>query len=216
MVEALPGKEKLDLKNQIIVFIGPEGSGKTDNAKKLAAAFDKKYLTTGGAIRDLAATDLGPLGDECRAMFAENKYLAGPTLLKVVGKRLENPDTVNGFILDGGLRTVAETEGFRKMLIGAGRDLPVTVVYLYIPIWTSFERLLTGSNARKRKDANGAGDTREGITKRLAEFYSQLNNRLDIIEGEKGWNLVRVDATPTFDEVFANMIDNLTQLSRSK
>ncbi len=107
-------KETLDIDQRIILFIGPEGSGKTTIAKQLAKEGGRPYITTGDIIRDLAANDTGFLGEECREMFATHTYLAGDTLLKILTGRFAREDTLDGFVLDGGLRTLEETKDFQK------------------------------------------------------------------------------------------------------
>lgn len=196
MAERELGNERLDIGKQIVIFIGPEGSGKTSVAEELAKETGKPYITTGGLIRELRDNDPGPLGDACRNMFANNVYLDGDKLLEIMVNRLKKSDVDNGFILDGGLRTVHETADFQKMLNSAGRTTPLTVVYLDIPLLTSFERLVTGENARKRVDGNGSGDTKEGVSKRLSQFYFKLEERLKIIRNEPNWKLIKIDATP--------------------
>lgn len=196
MAERELGNERLDIGKQIVIFIGPEGSGKTSVAEELAKETGKPYITTGGLIRELRDNDPGPLGDACRNMFANNVYLDGDKLLEIMVNRLKKSDVDNGFILDGGLRTVHETDDFQKMLNSAGRTTPLTVVYLDIPLLTSFERLVTGENARKRVDGNGSGDTKEGVSKRLSQFYFKLEERLKIIRNEPNWKLIKIDATP--------------------
>ncbi len=209
MVERAPAKELLDLGKTITLFIGPEGSGKTTQAKRLAQETGKPYITTGDIIRDLAANDQGPLGDECREMFANKAYLAGPTLLKILVDRFSKEDTKNGFVLDGGLRTLEETIDFRKMLKEAGRDLPLVVIYLRLPTGKTYERLLSGPNARKRKD-----DTYEAITSRLENFHFQLEERLEVIKSEEGWLLVELNAAPDPEEVYGNIVDSLKTASQ--
>lgn len=188
--------EKLDIGRQIVIFIGPEGSGKTSVAEQLARETRKPYITTGGLIRELRDNDPGPLGDACRNMFANNVYLDGSQLLEIMVNRLKKSDVDDGFILDGGLRTVHETADFQKMLDAAGRIMPLTVIYMDIPLWTSFDRLVTGQNARKRIDGRGSGDTKEGVSKRLSQFYFKLEERLKIIRDEPNWKLIKIDATP--------------------
>lgn len=209
MVERNSSQELLDLGKTITLFIGPEGSGKTTQAKRLAQETGKPYITTGDIIRDLAANDQGPLGDECREMFANKAYLAGPTLLKILIDRFSKDDTKDGFVLDGGLRTIEETIDFRKMLKEAGRDLPLIAVYLKITMGKSYERLLNGPNARKRKD-----DTFEAITSRLEKFHFRLNDRLDVIKSEKGWMLIELDASPDEEQVYGSIVDSLKTASQ--
>jgi len=186
----------LNLKSQIIIFIGPEGSGKSTMAKKLSKESGQPYVSTGNIIRDLAANDDGSLGQKCRDMFEKDTYLSGETLMEILGSRLSKPDVSGGFILDGGLRTIEETIGFKEMLRVAGRSLPTSVVYLKIPKEESFRRLVNGENARKRDR-----DTIEGVESRLREFYTGLEKRLDEIK-KHGWEIKEIDADKPADDVY--------------
>lgn len=205
MAERDGGKEHLDLGKVIVIFIGPEGSGKTTHARLLAEETGKPYVTTGDIIRDLAENDSGPLGEECRGMFATHRYLDGGTLLKILVHRFSQDFAAGGLVLDGGLRTLEETEDFAGMLAEAGLNLPVTVIHLRIPGWMSFERLAFGETARKRKD-----DTIEGVLSRLAKYYHQLGKRAGVIENRSGWKLVHIDATAPVETVYFQVLEKLT------
>ena len=196
----------INIGNRIIIFIGPEGSGKTTNAKRLSKESGKPYLTTGDTLRDLARNDKGRLGDECRATFAEHRYVDGAMLLEIMQSRMSQPDTEEGFILDGGLRTLEETKGFRSMIESAGRFLPVTVILLDIPEEVSLERLVYGDNARLRVD-----DTREGVLSRLSKYNTQLTERLTLIEKQPNWRLVTIDATSSPELVFVTVCRQITE-----
>ncbi len=193
-------KEDVQLGRRIVVFIGPEGSGKTTIAQLLANQSGKPYITTGSILRDLAANDPGPLGNACRDMFATHTYLAGSTLLQIVAQRFAQDDARGGFILDGGFRSVEEIQGFPEVLRQAKRNLPVAVVYLQIPELVSYQRLVSGKDARKRED-----DTMEAVSTRLSKFYFQLQERLNLIKSHPDWALVNVDATPPVDDVYAKI-----------
>ena len=200
MTEKETGHERLQDGASIVIFIGPEGSGKTTVARKLAIDTGKPYLTTGDILRDLAKNDMGEWGDKCRAMFAEHTYLDGTTLLEILIDRFRQDDTKDGFVLDGGLRTLEETHDFRGMLVEAGRDLPVTVIHLDVPEAVSLDRLVSGENARKRSD-----DTYEGVMCRLAKYYSQLEERMRVMESQPNWRLVHIDATKAVGDVYENV-----------
>lgn len=205
MVEKETTKEILNLGKRIIIFIGPEGSGKTTIAKRLADETQKPYITTGDIIRDLAANDTGELGDECREMFANHTYLKGETLLKILVDRFSKDDTSEGFILDGGLRTLEETVDFKKMLIEVNRDYSLTVIQLDIPKEVSYERLLHNKGARRRSD-----DTPEGIESRLKKYYYQLEERITSIKSQENWRHISIDATPNHEKVYRQLLINLT------
>ncbi len=200
MPETIKAHEKLEIGNQIVIFIGPEGSGKTTHAAKLAQSAAKPYISTSEILHYLAKHDSGPLGDECRIMFATHTYLKGETLIRICQDRFSQADTANGFILDGGLRTIEETQVFPQTLLAANLDLPVTVIYLPLPQEISLERLVTGHQARLRPD-----DTETAVNSRLDKFYLNLEARLAFIQAQTNWSLVSISAAASTDVVYTNI-----------
>ena len=49
-----------------IIFYGPEGSGKSTQAKMLAKDLNLPYLGSGDLVRHYSASDKGIMGDICR------------------------------------------------------------------------------------------------------------------------------------------------------
>lgn len=183
MVEAginYPEKEKG--KGRLLIFIGPEGSGKSTQAKKLSETLNLPYVSTGDIIRDKAQNDSSFIGDLCRNMLEEHTYLESKTLLSLLKSRLSEEDIKKGAIIDGALRTTEEIDTFEEMLIGTkaeGKD--ITVVSLKTAGWESVERLLR----RGRRD-----DSTEAILSRLSNYYSNLSERSSKIK--KNWKFVQV------------------------
>jgi adenylate kinase len=206
MLEQDKRKETIQFSKRIISFIGPEGSGKTTQAHKLCNDSGKPYLTTGDTLRYYRDNDRGRLGDACRKMFSENTYLAGELLLEIMSERFGSDDTKDGFVLDGGFRTVEETLGFPATIENAGRNFPVTVIYLNIPREVCYERLVRGKNARKRYD-----DTEEALTSRLDKFYDHLEERLDLIKSNPNWNFVEIDGTASVKEIYENILRSVVK-----
>jgi adenylate kinase family enzyme len=196
------GRERIETGRRIIIFFGPEGSGKTENAKLLSVASGKLYLSTSKMLHDVADNDSGYLGKAVKKMFDKGVYLKGEPFLEILSKRLLEEDTINGCIADGCLRTVEETVGFEEMLIKVGRNFPLTVIYLKIPVEVSLERILTGEHARKRP-----GDTPEKLESRLADFNFRLDERLNIIKNNPNWNFIEIDATPPLATVFGKVCE---------
>lgn len=189
---------------RIISFIGPEGAGKTTVAKRLAAETATPIIITGDIFREIAANDNSEYGDIVRNSWAKNEYVDPQILLSILAQGLKRKDLANGFILDGGFRTIDETKGFRSMLEEAHRVLPVVVVYLRIPGWIAMERLVTGENARKRKD-----DTEEGVLARLSNYYSGVGQRVTLIKKEN-YEFFRINAMQDRESVFEDVRQVLT------
>ncbi len=189
------GFEPLDLGRQIVVFTGPEGAGKSTVAKDIASHAEKDLISTSVILHDKADHDETYIGKACKKMFQDHTYLDPKIVLEILVDLLKQKNTENGFIGEGFLRSVAEVQGFQSAMEAAGRVMPMTVVNLRIPGWMSFERLVTGPNARKRSD-----DTLEGLLPRLSNYYNGLGERSSYIRHHPGWQLLQVDATGNREE----------------
>lgn len=191
MVEA--GKnhsEKEKNGSRLLIFVGPEGSGKSTQAKKVSEALNLPYISTGDIIRERAQNDTSPMGDLCRDMLEKHAYLDSKSLLSLLKFRLSNDDVVNGAIIDGGLRTTEEIDCFEEMLIGTkveGKE--ITVVSLRTPSWQSVERL----KKRGRHD-----DSEVAILSRLSNYYKSLPERSS--KTKKKWKFIQVLANGLTDD----------------
>ena len=179
--------------------MGPEGAGKSTQAKMLALELQLPCVSTGDMLRAFAADDQGFLGDTARKMFAENGYLAADLINQIVGQTLQDEKYRKGVILDGCLRTYEETFHFDEVLKNAHLNIPVTVFSLTIPLDESINRLTFG---RKRED-----DTIQGVERRLSHFNTRLAERLAIIE-EK-YHLITIDGKGNKEEVHETIMREL-------
>jgi adenylate kinase family enzyme len=190
---------------QIIIFIGPEGSGKSTIARRLSVEIAKSYISTGDMVRDLAAHNKTKLGDECRKVLSANVYLSPRSLLLILTQRFNQSDVKHGFVIDGSLRTVYETKNFKSVLKKDHLSFPIIIFYLQIPREVSHERLVHGSNARRRQ-----GDSLAGLDKRLDEFYFQLDERIKLIKYRHNWKFIEIDATPDPETVYQSVVSHLS------
>ncbi len=205
-------EEKLNIGRRIVNLMGPEGSGKTSIAKRLAVESGKPYLTVGELLRDLAKNDPGLYGDEARSMFAEHRYFTDrQMLLDIYANRFAREDLADGFILDGGLRSIEEVIGFQSTLDKAGRSMPVINIFLRVPGWISIQRLSTDPNARNRDD-----DTVEGVLSRLSRYYDQLGKRASLVGKQPNWSLLHINGTRTLEEVFEEVQSALLEVKNLK
>lgn len=201
--QAGQSQELEQVRRQIIVIAGPEGSGKTTQANLLGEQFGLPRVAMGDVFRELATQDT-ELGRKSRKLFEEHSYSEIGLFREAFLWRMEREDVSNGFILDGGLRFTDEVTEFEGLLEEAGRQMPVIVGYLRVPIWGGFER----SRARRRVD-----DTDEGIRLRQSHHYDHLGERMAI--AQKKWPFFIVNAWGrSKDETHGEIMKKIEEVRR--
>jgi adenylate kinase len=109
-----------------LVIVGPPGAGKGTQAEFIAAHFGIPKISTGDIFRHNVShgTELGR---------AAKKYMDAGDLVPdgvtnaMVANRLKMPDAIEGFLLDGFPRNVAQAEELNKMLDEVGAPLSVVL-----------------------------------------------------------------------------------------
>lgn len=193
----------IEVKGQIFCFVGAEGAGKTAQADLLAKELGLPLVAFGDIFRFMAKNDLTKLGDECRSILLNHNYIKPDMLYEIIGTYIKQDQFKKGFVIDGAFRTLAETENFESMLNAADRNMPLTVFFLRIPGWQSFQRLTHG---RRRED-----DTEEGVLSRLGNFYSELGKRVSFIR--KRWNFIMVvERNKSIGEIHQNIMGGLGKI----
>ena len=109
------------------IMLGPPGSGKGTQAKKLAAAFGADHLSTGDMLRTEVASGT-ELGRSARAYMDRGDLVPDELILKMIAGRLELMSNGHGFILDGFPRTEAQAVALDKMLDAMKRPIDRVVL----------------------------------------------------------------------------------------
>ncbi len=92
-----------------LIFIGPPGSGKGTQAKRLAAQHGVPHISTGDMLRE-AIADGTALGQQAAPIMASGALVSDDLMIGIINDRLAKPDAERGFILDGFPRTVVQAE----------------------------------------------------------------------------------------------------------
>lgn len=172
-----------------IMVVGPQGSGKTTQAKILAEKLGYRYLGTGEMLRAIAQQG-GPEAEKLNEMFAKGALLDDETTCKLVKETLSKPEYQNGVIIDGYPRTVTQKNIFD----------PDFDIILYIKV--SDEIAIKRLSERGRSD-----DTPEAIEKRLELYHHETGPLLDIFLNEgKLWI---VDGEQSIDAVTQQIFKHL-------
>ena len=98
-----------------LILIGPPASGKGTQADLLTARLAIPKISTGDMLRAAKAAGTA-LGKEAEAFMTAGKLVPDSVVIGLVEERLGQPDTAQGFILDGFPRTVPQAEALQALL----------------------------------------------------------------------------------------------------
>ena len=92
-----------------LILLGAPGAGKGTQAEMLTQQLGIPAISTGNMLREAIAkgTDLGK---QVKQYMDEGSLVPDELVLSIVAERTAQPDCVNGFILDGVPRTLAQAE----------------------------------------------------------------------------------------------------------
>ena len=168
-----------------ILLIGPQGSGKSTQAKLLAESLNIPLISTGDIYRQLQSVD-----EIIRKILNEGRLVDDQTTSRIVKERLSKDDCQMGFIMDGYPRTVEQLKLFDPSFD--------KVFYLDVSEGEVIKRLM----ARGRTD-----DTDELIGRRLDLYYKQTAPLLDYYK--KAGILVNIDGKGDVEKVKQDLRDHI-------
>lgn len=159
------------------IFLGPQGSGKSTQAKMLAKALDLPYIEMGQIFRDKAASDVSEIARQIKIALDSGELVSDNIAVQTLKEKLAETAFSNGFILDGYPRNQAQLEGLDKNID--------KVFYINVSDQEAIKRL----SLRARAD-----DTEEILQRRLAIYHERTEpllalyrekNILEEINGER-------------------------------
>ena len=188
-----------------VLFIGPQGSGKGTQAKRLAAARGIPHIATGDIFR-AAIAEQTELGRQVQPYLDSGSLVPDELTIGLIRERLQQPDTVGGFVLDGFPRNMAQAHALDGMLVQIGR--PLSVVFEFaLSDELALERCLGRALAERRPD-----DTEQVIVKRLMIYREQTEpivghyraaGILVVIRAERSIDEVDVDLAGALEQAVA-------------
>jgi adenylate kinase len=183
-----------------LVLLGAPGSGKGTQAEILKAELGVPHISTGDLLRAAvkAATSLGL---KARAVMEAGQLVSDEIVLAMLEERLEQPDAVAGFILDGYPRNVAQCEALEALLARLGQPLEVAIK-LDVPSELIVERIAGRAAAQGRKD-----DTPETVRERLRVYAEQTEPVAGYFAAEGKLRIV--DGVGELAEVSRRILDAL-------
>jgi adenylate kinase len=174
-----------------VLILGPQGSGKGTQAKRIAETHGVPHVSTGDILR-AAIADETDLGLQVKPILERGELVPDELMVDLIRERLAGEE---GFVLDGFPRTLAQAEALDAMLAEIGKPLD-TVLLLEVSDEEASSRMLGRAAEEGRAD-----DTPEIIANRL-RLYHELTR--PVVERYRvAGELVVVDGEQSMSEVFA-------------
>ena len=213
-----------------VLLLGAPGVGKGTQAKRLVERFSIPQISTGDLLREHRKnqTELGMLAEE---LMAKGLLVPDDLVNQMVATRLTEPDTRNGYILDGFPRTLNQAEWLDRQL--ADSLLPVVAISIVVPERILLERITgrlicpvcgTIYNMYSEPPSQPGICDREGaiLTQRADDtepvFYERMNafrsKTAAVVEYYRshGGRFAEVDGNLSMDEVTRSILATLFEL----
>ena len=149
-----------------LLVLGPQGSGKGTQAKRISAAHGIPHVSTGDMFRE-AVTAGTELGRQVEPILASGDLVPDDLTVALIRERLSEQDARDGFVLDGFPRNLAQAEALDGMLAEIGRGLDA-VLFFDLSDELAVERIRGRALDEGRDD-----DSPEAIARRLAIYHEQ-------------------------------------------
>jgi adenylate kinase len=185
-----------------VLLLGPQGSGKGTQAKRIEAEYGIPHIATGDMLRQ--AMEQGTeFGRRVKPIVESGQLVPDELMIDMIRERLGQPDTEPGFILDGFPRTPAQADALDTMLAEIGR--PLSIVFEFqLPDDLATDRLLKRAELEGRVD-----DTPEVIARRLGLYHEQTEPLIEHYRSRG--NLIGIHGDRTVNAVFSEIQQALEQ-----
>ena len=208
-----------------LVLVGPPGAGKGTQAQFLAAHFSIPHIATGDIFRAnlKAGTELGI---KAREYMDRGELVPDEITNEMVASRLAESDAVNGFLLDGWPRNVAQAEVLRAMMVD--KKTPLNAVLEFsLPDDEIVSRLSARRTCRdcgapsvgvdKCPTCGGEVYQREDdkaeVIKRRLEVYADQTAPIITFYRNEGL-LISISASGSVEEITENAISALSRVTQ--
>lgn len=172
------------------IFLGPQGSGKSTQAKMLASTLNLPYIEMGQIFRDKAASGDSDIAHQIKIALDAGELVTDSIAVETLKEKLAEPAFSNGFILDGYPRNQVQLEGLDKNID--------KVFYVKVSDEEAIKRL----SLRARAD-----DTQEVLARRLAIYHEKTEPLLSVYR-EKNI-LVEINGEKSIQEVNQEVLEKI-------
>ncbi|MGL5809240.1 MAG: adenylate kinase [Nocardioides sp.] len=189
-----------------LLIMGPPGAGKGTQAKFIAEKYAIPAISTGDIFRANVSTGT-PLGIKAKQYMDAGEYVPDEVTNSMVRNRIAEPDTDNGFLLDGYPRTMAQVAELDETIESTGHRLDAVLVLI-----ADGDEIVDRLHARALTEGR-ADDTQEVIRRRLEVYFEQTAPLIE--EYRTRGLLVEVDGMGVIGDVAGRIAQALSPVVES-
>lgn len=176
-----------------IVILGPQGSGKSTQAKLLADHLGIAHISTGKLLRAISRDSKNPLHSIVKKEMDLGGLVSNAVVNKVLNQAVEKALSHGGFIVDGTPRKLDQLIDLDELLHLHNQKINIAI-FVDVSIEESKKRLLKRAEIEHRSD-----DTPQAIDKRLEIYHNETTPVLN--EYEKRGILVKVNGNRPIEPI---------------
>ena len=126
-------------RSNIIILLGPPGSGKGTVSPSIEEQLRIPQLSTGDMLRAAVAAGTAT-GQQAQDLMRRGALVPDELVTQIIRERIQEEDCRGGFLLDGFPRTVAQAQALDDLLAREG-DCVTQVIELNVPDEVLTERI---------------------------------------------------------------------------
>ncbi len=175
-----------------IFMIGPQGSGKGTQGKRLAEKLNFFFWEMGGVLREILK-EKTPLAEKV-SIINQGVLLTDDLIIEVLKEKLNAIPRERGVIFDGVPRRLGQAEFLLDFLKNERGKKRFATIAIDLPREETFKRL----SIRAQKEGR-ADDTPEAIDSRLRQYEEAIQPTLAYLRKET--TFIPIDGLPPVEEV---------------
>ena len=180
------------------ILFGPPGAGKGTQATAMVEKYKLHHISTGALLRKEIAAGT-ELGLKAKSLIDAGSLVPDKVVEGMIESEFKTVKGVEGFLLDGFPRTIAQAEALDEILAKTSEEV-TAVVSIMIPDEMIIERISGRAAVEGRADDANI----ETIKNRIATYHNQTEP--EIAYYQKAGKYFEIDGVGTIDEVRERII----------
>lgn len=191
------------------ILFGPPGAGKGTQAGAMVERYNLKHISTGELLRAEIAAGT-ELGLKAKELIAAGSLVPDEVVVGMIESTFNTIKGVDGFLLDGFPRTIAQAEALDAMLAKRGEAVTAVVSLMIgediIKARIAHRALIEGrADDAKEETINNRIQTYHNQTEPLIDFYKKVNKYHEV----NGFGGEGLDGIEVVRKRIVELVDNL-------